>query len=127
MRHATQAARRLTGGLVIAIAMSVGLTSFTVGTASAAETSSRSVVGKSDVGKITSEVKSTAGIRVSDKTHLIETNASIARVQFKSGDYLRGLPRPTRSFHPNSGGRLRIPRHYNLHESKRTRTITLLP
>jgi hypothetical protein len=56
MSHVTHAARRLAGGFVIALAMSVGLTTFAVGTASAAETTSRSVVGKSDAGKITSKV-----------------------------------------------------------------------
>jgi hypothetical protein len=56
MPHVTHAARRFAGGFVIALAMSVGLASFTVGSASAAETTSRSVVGKSDAGKITSKV-----------------------------------------------------------------------
>ncbi|HEU4338141.1 MAG TPA: hypothetical protein VFR45_12560 [Nocardioides sp.] len=43
-------------GAVVALAMAVGMTSLTVAGSSAAPTSSRGVVGKSDLGKITSEV-----------------------------------------------------------------------
>ncbi len=56
MNQFTHVARRLAAGAVIALAMTVGLTSFTVAGSSAAVTSSKSVVGKSDVGKITSKV-----------------------------------------------------------------------
>ena len=56
MNQFTHVARRLAAGAVVALAMTVGLTSFTVAGSSAAETSSRGVVGKSDLGKITSKV-----------------------------------------------------------------------
>ena len=52
MSHLTQPAQRLVGSFVIALAMSVGLVTFTSGAATAADSSSRSVVGKSDAGKI---------------------------------------------------------------------------
>ena len=66
MNQFTHVARRLAAGAVVALAMTVGLTSFTVASSSAAETSSRSVVGKSDAGKITSTVvgKTSAGDKV---------------------------------------------------------------
>jgi hypothetical protein len=66
MNQFTHVARRLAAGAVIALAMTVGLTSFTVAGSSAAVTSSKSVVGKSDLGKITSEVtgKTSAGDKV---------------------------------------------------------------
>jgi hypothetical protein len=75
MPHVTHAARRIAGGFVIALAMSVGLTSFTVGTASAAETTSRSVVGKSDLGKISSKVvgRTSEGDRVTGSFTPIKT------------------------------------------------------
>ena len=56
MHQLTHATRRLVAGAVVALAMTVGLTTFTVSAASAAETSSRSVVGRSDLGKVTSKV-----------------------------------------------------------------------
>lgn len=56
MNQFTHVARRLAAGAVVALAMTVGLTSLTGASASAAETSSRSVVGKSDAGKIKSKV-----------------------------------------------------------------------
>ena len=52
MNQFTHVARRLVAGAVVALAMTVGLTSLTVAGSSAAETSSRGVVGKSDLGKI---------------------------------------------------------------------------
>jgi hypothetical protein len=52
----THVARRLAAGAVVALAMTVGLTTLTVASSSAALTSSKSVVGKSDAGKITSKV-----------------------------------------------------------------------
>ena len=60
---------------MIALAMSVGLASFTVSTASAAETTSRSVVGKSDLGKISSEVvgRTSEGDRVTGSFTPIKT------------------------------------------------------
>lgn len=60
---------------MIALAMAVGLTSFTVSSASAAERSSRSVVGKSDVGKITSKVvgRTSDGDRVTGSFTPIKT------------------------------------------------------
>jgi hypothetical protein len=75
MPHVTHAARRFAGGFVIALAMSVGLASFTVSTASAAETTSRSVVGKSDLGKISSEVvgRTSEGDRVTGSFTPIKT------------------------------------------------------
>jgi len=75
MPHITHAARRFVGGFVIALAMAVGLTSFTVSSASAAERSSRSVVGKSDVGKITSKVvgRTSDGDRVTGSFTPIKT------------------------------------------------------
>ena len=57
MNQFTHATRRLVAGAVVALAMTVGLTSLTVAGSSAAPTSSRGVVGKSDAGKITSTVK----------------------------------------------------------------------
>jgi hypothetical protein len=57
MNQFTHATRRLVAGAIVALAMTVGLTSFTVAGSSAAPTSSRGVVGKSDAGKITSTVK----------------------------------------------------------------------
>lgn len=56
MNQFTHVARRLAAGAVVALAMTVGLTSLTGASASAPETSSRSVVGKSDAGKIKSKV-----------------------------------------------------------------------
>ena len=56
MNQFTHVARRLMAGAVVALAMTVGMTSLTVAGSSAAPTSSRGVVGKSDLGKITSEV-----------------------------------------------------------------------
>ena len=56
MNQFTHVARRLAAGAVVALAMTVGLTTLTVASSSAAPTSSKSVVGKSDVGKITSKV-----------------------------------------------------------------------
>jgi hypothetical protein len=56
MNQFTHVARRLAAGAVVALAMTVGLTTLTVASSSAAPTSSRSVVGKSDAGKITSKV-----------------------------------------------------------------------
>ena len=56
MNQFTHVAQRLAAGAVVALAMTVGLTSLTVAGSSAAETSARGVVGKSDLGKITSEV-----------------------------------------------------------------------
>jgi len=55
--------------------MTVGLTSLTVAGSSAAETSSRGVVGKSDVGKITSTVKgkTSAGDKVTGSFTPIKT------------------------------------------------------
>lgn len=66
MNQFTHVARRLAAGAVIALAMTVGLTSFTVAGSSAAVTSGKSVVGKSDLGKITSKVvgKTSAGDKV---------------------------------------------------------------
>src|SRR6478735_12137714 len=57
MNQFTHVARRLVAGAIVALAMTIGLTSLTVAGSSAAETSSRGVVGKSDLGKITSTVK----------------------------------------------------------------------
>ena len=57
MNQFTHVARRLMAGAVVALAMTVGLTSLTIAGSSAAETSARGVVGKSDLGKITSTVK----------------------------------------------------------------------
>lgn len=57
MNQFTHVARRLAAGAVVALAMTVGLTTLTVASSSAAPTSSKSVVGKSDLGKITSEVR----------------------------------------------------------------------
>ena len=57
MNQFTHATRRLVAGAIVALSMTVGLTSFTVAGSSAAPTSSRGVVGKSDAGKITSTVK----------------------------------------------------------------------
>ena len=56
MNQFTHVARRLAAGAVVALAMTVGLTTLTVARSSAAPTSSKSVVGKSDAGKITSKV-----------------------------------------------------------------------
>ncbi|HEX5920082.1 MAG TPA: hypothetical protein VFY76_19640 [Nocardioides sp.] len=66
MNQFTHVARRLVAGAVVALAMTVGLTSFTVAGSSAAVTSGKSVVGKSDAGKITSTVvgKTSAGDKV---------------------------------------------------------------
>lgn len=66
MNQFTHVARRLAAGAVVALAMTVGLTSFTVAGSSAAVTSGKSVVGKSDAGKITSTVvgKTSAGDKV---------------------------------------------------------------
>jgi hypothetical protein len=55
MNQFTHAVGRLAAGAVVALAMAVGLGSLTVASASA-KASSTSVVGKSDVGKITSKV-----------------------------------------------------------------------
>ena len=52
----THVARRLAAGAVVALAMTVGLSTLTAASSSAAPASSRSVVGKSDAGKITSKV-----------------------------------------------------------------------
>ncbi|GAB3037319.1 hypothetical protein GCM10011376_31540 [Nocardioides flavus (ex Wang et al. 2016)] len=75
MSHVTHAAQRLVGGFVIALAMSVGLVSFTTGSAAAAEVTSRSVVGKSDAGKITSKVvgRTSEGDRVTGTFTPIKT------------------------------------------------------
>ena len=66
MNQFTHVAQRLVAGAVVALAMTVGLTSLTVAGSSAAETSARGVVGKSDLGKITSTVvgKTSAGDKV---------------------------------------------------------------
>jgi hypothetical protein len=56
MHQLAHVTRRIVAGAVIALAMTVGLTSLSVASSSAAETSSKSVVGKSDLGKITSTV-----------------------------------------------------------------------
>jgi hypothetical protein len=66
MNQFTHVARRLVAGAVVALAMTVGLTTFTVAGSSAAVTSSKSVVGKSDLGQITSTVtgKTSAGDKV---------------------------------------------------------------
>lgn len=66
MNQFTHLVRRLVVGAIVALAMTVGLTTFTVAGSSAAETSARGVVGKSDLGKITSTVvgKTSAGDKV---------------------------------------------------------------
>ncbi|MBD3947533.1 hypothetical protein [Nocardioides ganghwensis] len=76
---------------MIALAMSVGLTSFTVGSASAAETSSRSVVGKSDLGKITSKVvgRTSNGDRVTGSFTPIKTVNRDGALYMKG--FLRGV------------------------------------
>lgn len=76
---------------MIALAMSVGLASFTVGSATAAETSSRSVVGKSDVGKITSEVvgRTSNGDRVTGSFTPIKTVNRDGALYMKG--FLRGV------------------------------------
>ena len=59
MSRLAHEARRMTVAAVLALAMSVGLASVSIGSASAAtpeRTAARSVVGKSDAGKITSTV-----------------------------------------------------------------------
>jgi hypothetical protein len=91
MPHITHAARRFAGGFVIALAMSVGLASFTVGSATAAETTSRSVVGKSDVGKITSEVvgRTSNGDRVTGSFTPIKTVNRDGALYMKG--FLRGV------------------------------------
>jgi hypothetical protein len=75
MNQFTHVARRLVAGAVVALAMTVGLTSLTVAGSSAAETSSRGVVGKSDAGKITSTVKgkTSAGDKVTGSFTPIKT------------------------------------------------------
>jgi hypothetical protein len=87
MPHVTHAARRFAGGFVIALAMSVGLASFTVGSASAAETTSRSVVGKSDLGKITSTVKG----RTSDGDRVTGSFTPIKTVNRDGALYMKGF------------------------------------
>src|SRR5688572_16145159 len=66
MNQFTHVARRLAAGAVVALAMTVGLTTLTAAGSSAAVTTSKSVVGKSDLGKITSEVvgKTSTGDKV---------------------------------------------------------------
>lgn len=66
MNQFTHVARRLAAGAVVALAMTVGLTTLTTTGSSAAPTSSKSVVGKSDLGKITSKVvgKTSTGDKV---------------------------------------------------------------
>lgn len=56
MSPLAHASRKLLASAVLALAMAVGLSSMGAGGAAAAESSPRSVVGKSDVGKITSTV-----------------------------------------------------------------------
>ena len=75
MNQFTHVARRLVAGAVVALAMTVGLTSLTVAGSSAAETSSRGVVGKSDLGTITSTVvgKTSAGDKVTGSFTPIKT------------------------------------------------------
>ena len=75
MNQFTHVARRLVAGTVVALAMTVGLTSLTVAGSSAAETSSRGVVGKSDLGKITSTVvgKTSNGDKVTGSFTPIKT------------------------------------------------------
>lgn len=76
MNQFTNTARRLAAGAVLALAMTVGLTSLTVTGSTAAETtSSRGVVGKSDLGKITSTVvgKTSNGDKVTGSFTPIKT------------------------------------------------------
>jgi hypothetical protein len=87
MPHVTHAARRVAGGFVLALAMSVGLASFTVSTASAAETTSRSVVGKSDLGKITSKVVG----RTSDGDRVTGSFTPIKTVNRDGALYMKGF------------------------------------
>lgn len=56
MNQFTESTRRLLVGSFVALAMAVGLASVGIGSAAAVDSSSRSVVGKSDAGKITSTV-----------------------------------------------------------------------
>ncbi|MDT0183464.1 ABC transporter substrate-binding protein [Microbacterium sp. ARD31] len=56
MSPLAHASRKLLASAVLALSMAVGLSSMGAGGAAAAESSPRSVVGKSDVGKITSTV-----------------------------------------------------------------------
>lgn len=66
MKHYTHAAKQLLAGVLVALAMTVGLASVNMGSAAAAEPAARSTVGKSDAGKITSTVvgKTSTGDRV---------------------------------------------------------------
>lgn len=72
---------------MIALAMSVGLASFTVGSATAAETTSRSVVGKSDVGTITSTVVG----RTSDGDRVTGSFTPIRTVNRDGALYMKGF------------------------------------
>ena len=75
MNQFTHLARRLIAGAIVALAMTVGLTSLTATGSSAAETSARGVVGKSDLGKITSTVvgKTSNGDKVTGSFTPIKT------------------------------------------------------
>lgn len=89
MSELARATRQMVVGAVIALAMAVGLASASIGSAAAVETSSRSVVGKSDLGKITSRVvgRTSQGDRVTGSFTPIRS--------FKRGDtlYMKGFLR----------------------------------
>ena len=104
MNQLTHVAQRLVAGAVVALAMTVGLTSLTVAGSSAAETSARGVVGKSDLGKITSTVvgKTSAGDKVGgsftpinvierDGVHLVVDPMSFQYLAGAEVDYQEGL------------------------------------
>ena len=91
MNQFTHVARRLAAGAVIALAMTVGLTSFTVAGSSAAAASGKSVVGKSDLGKITSKVvgKTSTGDKVGGSFTPIEV-VERGGVMYMTG-FLKGV------------------------------------
>lgn len=75
MSELARATRQMAVGAMVALAMAVGLASVSIGSAAAVETSSRSVVGKSDLGKITSTVvgRTSQGDRVTGSFTPIRT------------------------------------------------------
>lgn len=91
MFHFARTTRHVIAGAVVALAMAVGFASVGIGSAAAAESSARSVVGKTDAGKITSTVvgRTSEGDRVTGSFTPIKTVTRGDALYMKG--FLRGV------------------------------------
>ena len=103
MNRLAHSTRHLLVGSFVALAMAVGLASAGVGSAAAVDSSSRSVVGKSDAGKITSTVVGTTsnGDRVTGSFTPIKTVTRGETLYMKG--FLHGVIQDAGPEHPFPG------------------------